>query len=84
MLYTVCARNVFRLIVIVTIMVKRVIIPTIFLKCELLVFQASPIVLLLTSLSNWDRGASPAQSMPPPDESEPSEGEVIVCRLLEP
>lgn len=47
------------------------------------VFLAFPIVLLLTSLSNWERGASPAQSMPPPDESEPSEGEVIVCRLLE-
>lgn len=33
--------------------------------------------LALTSLSNWERGASPPQSMPPPDESEPSEGDVI-------
>ena len=35
----------------------------------------------LTSLSNWDRGASLHPSMPPPDDSELSEGEVMVCRL---
>lgn len=35
---------------------------------------------LLTSLSNCDSGASP-QSMPPPDDSELSDGEVMVWRL---
>lgn len=35
---------------------------------------------LLTSLSNCDSGASP-QSMPPPEDRELSEGEVMVCRL---
>lgn len=38
------------------------------------------IVMLLTSRSNWESGASPA-SMPPPDDSELSDGDVMVCRL---
>lgn len=35
---------------------------------------------LLTSLSNWESGASP-QSIPPPEDRELSEGEVMVWRL---
>lgn len=35
------------------------------------------LVLLLTSLSNCDSGASP-QSIPPPEDRELSEGEVMV------
>lgn len=35
---------------------------------------------LLTSLSNCESGASP-QSIPPPEDKELSEGEVMVCRL---
>lgn len=34
----------------------------------------------LTSLSNWESGASP-QSSPPPEDSELSDGEVMVWRL---
>lgn len=35
---------------------------------------------VLTSLSNCERGASP-QSIPPPEDRELSEGEVMVWRL---